>query len=231
MKGIDLGEARATERGLEHDRRWMVVDLAGEFFTQRSHPRLATIWTELVDGRARALRARRGLGRGAPGPRIDGAGARARLEQHLRRIARLARVDAWLSEYSASRAAWSTCPTARGARRTPPTRRGRAPGGLRRRLCLPRRQHRSLEDLNKRLARAGTRPLPMNRFRPNIVSPARRPTRRRVGESSRWRSGASAPPSPAAAARSPPPTRRRARCAARSRSPRSPPIVRATSSA
>ena len=47
MKGIEVSEARATDRGLEHDRRWMVVDPAGEFFTQRSHPKLATVWTEL----------------------------------------------------------------------------------------------------------------------------------------------------------------------------------------
>src|SRR5688572_19135573 len=50
LKGIDLREASATERGLAHDRRWMVVDPAGEFFTQRSHPKLATIWTDLLDG-------------------------------------------------------------------------------------------------------------------------------------------------------------------------------------
>src|SRR5262245_16724591 len=50
LKGIDLKEARATERGLAHDRRWMVVDPEGEFFTQRSHPKLATIWTDLLEG-------------------------------------------------------------------------------------------------------------------------------------------------------------------------------------
>jgi hypothetical protein len=50
LKGIDLREATATERGLEHDRRWMVVDSQGEFLTQREHPKMATIWTGMVEG-------------------------------------------------------------------------------------------------------------------------------------------------------------------------------------
>jgi len=33
LKGIDISEARCTERGLEHDRRWMVVDAEGDFLS------------------------------------------------------------------------------------------------------------------------------------------------------------------------------------------------------
>src|SRR5262245_22354867 len=50
LKGIDLDSARCTERGLEHDRRWMVVDGEGEFLSQREIPRMATIWTDIADG-------------------------------------------------------------------------------------------------------------------------------------------------------------------------------------
>src|SRR5579859_4301743 len=50
LKGVDLDEARLTERGLEHDRRWMVVDAAGEFLSQRVLPRMATVWTAIEDG-------------------------------------------------------------------------------------------------------------------------------------------------------------------------------------
>jgi uncharacterized protein len=42
-RGIALSSARVTERGLEHDREWMVVDTAGRFVTQRTEPRLASI--------------------------------------------------------------------------------------------------------------------------------------------------------------------------------------------
>jgi uncharacterized protein YcbX len=47
LKGIALAEARCTGRGIEHDRRWMLVDREGMFYTQREHPRMATVWTEI----------------------------------------------------------------------------------------------------------------------------------------------------------------------------------------
>ena len=50
LKGIVLAHATCTDRGIEHDRRWMLVDRDGQFLTQREHPRMATIWTDLADG-------------------------------------------------------------------------------------------------------------------------------------------------------------------------------------
>ncbi len=47
-RGIALPSARVTERGLEHDREWMVVDSAGRFVTQRTEPRLASIATAIT---------------------------------------------------------------------------------------------------------------------------------------------------------------------------------------
>ena len=38
MKGIAVQEATLTLRGLEHDRRWMVVRPNGRFITQREEP-------------------------------------------------------------------------------------------------------------------------------------------------------------------------------------------------
>lgn len=46
-RGISLSSARVDIRGLEHDRRWMVVDEQGKFLTQRSIPRMALIQVEL----------------------------------------------------------------------------------------------------------------------------------------------------------------------------------------
>jgi uncharacterized protein YcbX len=50
LKGIALTQARCTERGLEHDRRWMVVDPEDNFLSQRELPKMATIWTEIGKG-------------------------------------------------------------------------------------------------------------------------------------------------------------------------------------
>ena len=46
-RGISLSSARVDFRGLEHDRRWMVVDEQGKFLTQRSIPRMALIHVDL----------------------------------------------------------------------------------------------------------------------------------------------------------------------------------------
>jgi uncharacterized protein YcbX len=40
---LPLDSARVEARGLEHDRRWMVVDANGKFLTGRQHPRLTLI--------------------------------------------------------------------------------------------------------------------------------------------------------------------------------------------
>ena len=41
--GIALEASEADGRGLRHDRRWMLVDEAGAFMSQRRHPRMALI--------------------------------------------------------------------------------------------------------------------------------------------------------------------------------------------
>jgi len=43
LKGIAVDEAKVERRGLQHDRRWMLVDEENTFITQREHPRMATV--------------------------------------------------------------------------------------------------------------------------------------------------------------------------------------------
>jgi uncharacterized protein YcbX len=50
-RGIDLASARLTPTGLEWDRRWMFVDGKDRFVTQREHPRLAIITTAIAKGK------------------------------------------------------------------------------------------------------------------------------------------------------------------------------------
>ncbi|MCE7042411.1 MOSC domain-containing protein [Dyadobacter sp. CY312] len=47
LGGIRLEEALVQEKGLQYDRRWMVVDEAGKFMTQRNHPSMALISTAI----------------------------------------------------------------------------------------------------------------------------------------------------------------------------------------
>ena len=45
LAGISLQEAKIEARGLQYDRRWMITDKQGKFFTQRELPKMATIKT------------------------------------------------------------------------------------------------------------------------------------------------------------------------------------------
>jgi uncharacterized protein YcbX len=47
LKGITLSEAKIERRGLQYDRRWMLVDMNNKFFTQREFPKMATITVDL----------------------------------------------------------------------------------------------------------------------------------------------------------------------------------------
>lgn len=43
LGGISLNEAEVTDRGLKYDRRWMLVDVNGNFITQRVYPQMSQI--------------------------------------------------------------------------------------------------------------------------------------------------------------------------------------------
>ncbi|NJM98781.1 MAG: MOSC domain-containing protein [Phormidesmis sp. RL_2_1] len=55
--GIALKQAQLTARGLQYDRRWMVVDGKGKFVTQRRFPRMALMAVS-IDEAASCLRLR-----------------------------------------------------------------------------------------------------------------------------------------------------------------------------
>lgn len=53
LSGIRLQQAAVLEKGLEHDRRFMLIDAANRFITQREHPELALFDTEILDNQLR----------------------------------------------------------------------------------------------------------------------------------------------------------------------------------
>lgn len=162
--GIALEQARLLPTGLEHDREWMVVDTVGHFITQRDLPRLALIRPALRDG-ALCLTAgddtlrlplahegpvREAVVWRARVPAFDaGDAAAAFLSDWLGRALRLVRFDP--RQRRLSNADWT------GDIEAPNFFSDGYPV-----LVVSRA---SLDDLNRRLAV----PLPMNRFRPNLV--------------------------------------------------------------
>jgi uncharacterized protein YcbX len=49
MKGAAVSQANVEERGLQYDRRWMLVDSKNRFISQREEPTLALLSVEIVD--------------------------------------------------------------------------------------------------------------------------------------------------------------------------------------
>jgi uncharacterized protein YcbX len=50
LAGISLNESKIERRGLEFDRRWMLIDENNKFLTQREFPKMATVKTEILNG-------------------------------------------------------------------------------------------------------------------------------------------------------------------------------------
>ena len=175
--GISLNEATLGRAGLESqgvgDREWMLVDAdGGQFLTQRQAPRMALIRTSLGDGVLRV---------DAPGQvtltvPLDG------IEQ--RRAERPIKV--WNHECLAidegdAAAIWFSALLNRPLRlvRFDPTHKRASNREWTGEIEALNRfsdgypilliSQASLNDLNDRLREAGREPLPMNRFRPNIV--------------------------------------------------------------
>ena len=166
-RGISLTEAVLTPHGIEYDREWMFVDEAGQFVTQRTFPRLALIETELT---TEALRLR-APGRDALGIPFAPSPVSERpvqIWQHATTaLDEGEAAAAWLADFLGARL--------RLVRWHPSQRRLSNPdwtGGVEAEnrftdgypyLVL---SEESVADLNLRI---GGVPLPMNRFRPNLV--------------------------------------------------------------
>ena len=169
LKGIDVSSARSTDRGLEHDRRWMLVDGENEFLTQREHPKMATVWTEIADG------ALHFSAPDMPPLQVPLAPPRARAQRV--RVWRSvcdalpvsADADAWFGEYLgfASRLVYMPDETHRLS--NPDYAGGDKLVSFADGYAYLLTNEASLADLNRRLEAKGARAVPMNRFRPNFV--------------------------------------------------------------
>ena len=169
LKGIDVQEARCTDRGFASDRRFMVVTPEGMFISQRSHPRMATIWTDIAGDT---------LELAAPDlpalevPLRPSGKATERVvvwRSTVDAVAVSREADAWLSQALGSPCRLVYMPDASerlsNEQYAGPGKRVSFADGYAYLVI----GNASLEDLNARLAKQLHPPLPMNRFRPSIV--------------------------------------------------------------
>ncbi|PRX47469.1 hypothetical protein B0I33_10547 [Prauserella shujinwangii] len=165
--GTRLERAELTPAGLEHDRTFTVVGEDGVFRSQRRHPALAAVRPSVVGGGERLVLAAPGHGElempvAAEGRRLDvsvftwrGKGVDQGDE-----------VAAWFSDVLGA--------PSRLVRVAPEHERvssGETPGttGFADGHAVLVTSHESLDLLNERIAGAGGEPVPMARFRPNVV--------------------------------------------------------------
>lgn len=165
LKGISLEASAATPRGLAHDRRFMVVEPGGHFLSQRELPAMATIWTEIAGGEL--LLAAPEAGEVAV-PLEPARGEALEVEvwdSRCRALAPSPEADRWLSEALGRPCRLAFMPeTTR--RESKPRQAG--PGhlvGFADGYAFLVISEASLDALNARLAH----PVPMDRFRPNLV--------------------------------------------------------------
>ncbi|MGH8815069.1 MAG: MOSC domain-containing protein [Achromobacter pestifer] len=183
--GIDLSESPIDRAGLAHDRRWMLISADGQFMTQRQWPAMALIRTALTSDALRLS---------APGKAdldvpLDGSGLEPGAET----------VAVWSDTISAQRESAAAGQWFSDFLKTPcrlfkvdtAARRNAKPDWVSRWVdahpeladAFTGEHHfgfadgfpllianqASLDDLNARLQAKGVAPVPMDRFRPNIV--------------------------------------------------------------
>jgi uncharacterized protein YcbX len=169
LKGIDLAASRCTERGLEHDRRWMVVDANGDFLSQREHPKMATVWTD-IDADALSLSAPDMSTVDVPLDPRPSAPMKVRVWRSVcDAIPVSAYADGWLSDYLGIACRLVYMPEA--TRRLSNAEHGGDGNlvGFADGYAYLVTTQASLAELNARLAARGQKAVPMNRFRPNLV--------------------------------------------------------------
>lgn len=165
--GTSAREALLTPAGLAHDRSFMVVSEEGVYRTQRRDPKLALIHPTISpDGDRLTLRA---SGTEALHLRVDISGARQKVDLFGAAYLGIDQGDTaadWLSDVLHARSRLVRVPPEHN-RVTDGMTAGTS--GYADSCALHVISRSTLDLLNRKLTAREARPLPMNRFRPNIV--------------------------------------------------------------
>jgi uncharacterized protein YcbX len=163
-RGIAVDRARVSRRGIEDDRRWMIVDPEGSFVTQREEARLALVDVAL-EGSALRLAA----------PEMPALEIPARLREGARREVVVwrstvdaipcAEAGAWMSRFLGRDVAVVYMPDDVRRELDPDFARAGDHVSFADGYPLLLASESSLDDLCARLPE----PVPMSRFRPNVV--------------------------------------------------------------
>ncbi len=164
LGGFSIQQVRLADRGLEHDRRWMLVDEANCFMSQREVPAMACLHCAPNGAGFTVTDVRNGLSIDLPWKLDGGARINARVwEDEVELLPGTEPVHRWFSEalQRPLRLAYMPDSTVRA---TDP-KYAEASVALNDAFPALIISQASLDDLNARLET----PVPMDRFRPNFV--------------------------------------------------------------
>lgn len=167
LKGISLENSHVENRGLRYDRRWMLVDENWQFFTQREFPVMATIAVEVTSGELRVTSASAGMMTIPFEPDHGERGIATVWDSRVESIAYVGEVSEWFSDAIGTKCMLVLMPE-KSLRRVDPDHAVRPDEDI---VSFADGYpflligEGSLEDVNSRLEE----PVPMNRFRPNLV--------------------------------------------------------------
>lgn len=207
LRGVAVSEALVEKRGLRHDRRWMVTDREGMFLTQREFPRMALIGVEVGEEHV-VLRAPKMAELKIPHQPADGPRRPVTVWNSTVEAAEYpADVNEWLSKAIGSECVLFAMPAEAERHVNPLFDRGDDLVSFADGYPLLLIGEGSLAELNRRIAASSQQdlpprpsttppkqggehfdPLPMKRFRPNLVIGGSEPfeedrwARVRVGE-------------------------------------------------
>ncbi len=167
LPGISIREAEVLERGFKNDRRWMIVDANGTFITQRTHPQLSQIDTSIVEGDIQLLVNDQEV-------RLYPSSTSQKViiwDDQVDAIVAADIPNEWISDFLSEPCKFAFIPED-GKRLVNPDRaKNKENVSFADGYPYLMIGEESLADLNSRMER----PLPMNRFRPNIVVSGSRP--------------------------------------------------------
>lgn len=165
LGGVRVSSSRVMEKGLHQDRRWMLVDEQGNFLTQRAHPRMALF---KLEARGAVFEVSHGLDRCTLPAELPVSEAMkpARIWNDTITVVEASRsYHDWFSERLGIKCRLVGFPENQPRLIDPDYRPANENVSLADGYPLLVVGQASLDDLNSRL----TQPVPMNRFRPNIV--------------------------------------------------------------
>lgn len=171
LGGISLSKATVTDRVFEHDRRWMLVNEQGEFMTQRSLPQLALFSTSIEADHLSITHKQQNTSIRVPFNASEGTimvdvwsdRCRARLIDP--------KIDQWFSDLLSMKCSLVYMPDTTRRRVDGRYAQNKEITSFSDAYTFLIISQASLNDINSRIAE----PLPMNRFRPNMVVTGSKP--------------------------------------------------------